>query len=293
MILMSQSIICFVASSVDPASMNIANNLLEVADWEKLDYPSLNKQAFFCREINSLLMVIDSELVFTENFPGINFDVERFIFLSRHESAAKLPALLLHFTGNWTEDVKLGGNARSLGVSDPVLGKVIFTNLVVQAENAGVSERVKISLEATHHGPTSINKPLTFVEIGSDLEIWKNKKLGEVWANTLIEAIRDFLNRKTADYSVAIGFGGPHYAPNFTKVEIRSNIAMSHIAPKYVINDIDRDIIVQAIERSGQRPNLVLLDWKGLTNDQRKKLLTIFQDMEELNVLRTKDVLRR
>jgi len=278
-----------ISSSLDPASVNMANNIIEITSCELMEKSS-SLTLYYCEEIKSQLLIIDSDLIYLDNLPRLKHDPRRLIFLSRHSSASRTLSLLIHFTGNWTNEAKYGGKPSSLGISDPILGKIIFNSLskTVIQENM---EHIPISLEATHHGPSELDKPLVFVEIGSDLDAWKNKKLGYLWAITLIESIKKLLDQKYGNYVTAIGFGGPHYVPNFTEIERKTRIAMSHIAPKYVIDDIDKQIVSQAITRSETDTKLAIIDWKGLNSKQRKKILQILDTFTELEVARARNVL--
>lgn len=278
-----------ISSSLDPASINIANNLIETAGCELVE-KSNSFVLYYCEEVKSRLIIVDSDLIYIDKLPVLKQNPKRFIFLSRHSSSSKTLSLLVHFTGNWTSEAKYGGKPYSLGISDPILGKLIFNalNETIIKENI---RNIPISLEATHHGPSELDRPVVFVEIGSDLDAWKNKKLGYLWALTLIESINKLINKKYCNYITAIGFGGPHYAPNFTKIERETRIAIGHIAPKYVISSIDERMMLQAISRSETKTKLAILDWKGLNSEQRKKILHFLDTFTDLEVLRARSIL--
>ncbi len=280
-----------ISSLIDPASINMAKNLIEISDCELVN-KTKNNELYYCDDIRSQLLIINSDLIDLEKLPSLEINPSRLIFLSRHSSTAKILSLSIHFTGNWTSEAKYGGKPFSLGISDPLLGKIIFNELNRIAEQEKL-EKIPISLEATHHGPTELNKPLIFVEIGSDIDAWKNEKLGYLWAVTLYESLRRLLNRENNDYIPAVGFGGPHYAPNFTEIERRTRIAMGHIAPKYVIDQIDKRMILQAINRSKARPALAIIDWKGLNSEQRNKILNALRELTEIEVVRARNILSK
>jgi len=292
---MFRELTCIVSSKKDLASINIKKNLLELCHWEKIAEPIFNASSsdiLFCKEINSILITIENELIHINKAIINEKIINRYIFISRHTSKAGIPALLMHFTGNWTNDSSMGGTPRTLSYSDPILAKLIFQHLISNYEPLLSKKNISISLEATHHGPTALSKPLFFVEIGSNIDTWKDTRLGRIWADTIIEILSKTRNVKQNIKNVALGFGGPHYAPNFNKVELLTDIAMSHIASKYVIDHIDVNMLHQAISRSGKKPNIILLDWKGLSGDQRKRIIMLSEHFSDIEVVRTRDMLK-
>jgi len=71
---------------------------------------------------------------------------------------------------------------------------------------------------------------------------------------------------------VAIGFGGPHYAPNFTEVVLKGRVAVGHILPNYAFDYIDETMFSQMIEKTIPKPELALVDWKGLKSEEKVKV---------------------
>ncbi len=53
---------------------------------------------------------------------------------------------------------------------------------------------------------------------------------------------------------------------------LRTDIAVGHIIPKYVLSEIDEDTMRQAVDRTHPRPGFALLDWKGLGREKRRIL---------------------
>ena len=151
--------------------------------------------------------------------------------------------------------------------------KQIFEKLKTNSEKYHLKE-CKITLECTHHGPL-VNKPVMFIEIGSDEEQWKNKKAAEIIAKTIIEMLN-----KNNSYKIAFGIGGPHYCNAFNKVLLRTNIALGHICPKYELESLDKEMLLQAIEKTIPKPEFILLDWKGLGKEKQR----IIELIKELNL---------
>jgi D-aminoacyl-tRNA deacylase len=70
-------------------------------------------------------------------------------------------------------------------------------------------------------------------------------------------------------FKIAAGFGGPHYAPSFTKKTLETEYAIGHIVPEYVYDKITVREIEMAVERSDEKVEYALIDWKGLNKKQR------------------------
>jgi D-tyrosyl-tRNA(Tyr) deacylase len=127
-------------------------------------------------------------------------------------------------------------------------------------------------MEATHHGPL-INKPCVYIEIGATDTEWKDTKAAFVVAKTIAETMKNFKGNKYRE--VAVGIGGPHYCPNFNKIQLKSNIALSHIIAQYNL-PVSEEMIKEAIEKTEEEVDFVLLDWKGIGNaDERKRIMEI------------------
>ncbi len=66
----------------------------------------------------------------------------------------------------------------------------------------------------------------------------------------------------------AIGLGGPHYAPRHTDVVLHTDVGIGHILPKYA--SIDEALLERAIARTRGGIELLVLDWKGMSSEQRQ-----------------------
>ena len=130
-------------------------------------------------------------------------------------------------------------------------------------------------MEVTHHGPL-INKPCLFIEIGSDDEGWKNRRAGFIVAKTIAETIRNF---KPNEYrEIAIGIGGPHYCPVFNKIQLNSNVAISHIIPTYA-TPISEEMIREAIQKTDEELDFVVIDWKAFNSEERQRIIALLEKM--------------
>ncbi|MFH1470286.1 MAG: D-aminoacyl-tRNA deacylase, partial [Candidatus Micrarchaeota archaeon] len=122
-------------------------------------------------------------------------------------------------------------------------------------------------MECTHHGPTSMKTPFFFIEIGSTEKEWVNEKAGEIVADAIMKSVEPELPK----FRIAMGAGGTHYCPSFTKFEIETDLAFAHIIPNYAADSIEEETFQQGVEKS--KTKLLVLDWKGLKGSQREKII--------------------
>jgi D-aminoacyl-tRNA deacylase len=191
------------------------------------------------------------------------FNPQAYIFLSRHYAESGIPSLTAHTTGNFSPEAKFGGKGREVGKADPSLLK---NYLIALSKKGGRVPGYKITMEATHHGPTSLQRPVLFVELGSSEEQWGDKKAAEV----IVEALVESLTQKSVWGKVALGFGGTHYPQKFTQMSIDGDVAFSHVVPKHSLEFVDEAVLGQMIQRTNAPVRLAALDWKGLGQHKDK-----------------------
>ncbi len=268
--------IILVGSNKDPASMNIWDNLQEILDFETTEKKFMNKPIYFCRELGVHSIIIDSDLITADFLEELPPEFSRILFLSKHASKKGVPSLLVHFPGNWTKDNSMGGKPRTLSVADPILHKALVMELSKMSSDGIVPRKYTIGIEVTHHGPT-INRACTFIEIGSSPEEWKDKNAGRIIAEVIIKALENM--EKYSGMDAWVGVGGPHYAPKFFSALVSKPILLGHIIPKYVIDEVNKEVLVMALERSLVRIKGVIIDWKGLKSQQRQKIISILETL--------------
>lgn len=195
------------------------------------------------------------------------FKPEICVFASRHRSESKKPTLTCHSPGNFSTP-GAGGNERELSYAPALYLQKAINLLKIYGNNIPYD----VSFEVTHHGPTNLSFPVIFIEVGSCEEQWNDLSACEVAADVIYE----ILTRDIKEVPTAIGFGGPHYAPNFTKIS--DKIAAGHIAPKYAADFLDRKMIEQMIEKTVPRPDFAVIDWKGLKGSRRRNIIEILDD---------------
>lgn len=249
-----------VSSGEDIASINIAKMLIERFDFREGD-EKFDGSPVFIKE-NLKLIRLKKDLIFADYLDDY-FLTDAYIFISRHKSESKLPCLTAHFPGNFSDDISYGGKVRELAYTCPSFHKEYIKQLWQLRE---LAPKYQIVIEPMHHGPTSLNKPVIFVEIGSTENEWRDAKAGEVVAKALMNTI----NAMPRYDKVGIGFGGTHYSDKFTKFLIESEFALGAIAPKYSLQFIDEEILSQMVEKCLQKVDYAILDWKGLGKEKAR-----------------------
>jgi len=256
-----------VASKKDKAGINITTNLSQFRKNPLIS--SIQKQ-----DSGFDFYLVEEEIIFTENLDMEKINKYDFIiFASKHKSEKGVKTLTVHAPGNF-RNADLGGEMGKVCKSSALFQKQIFEKLRKNAEEHNL--KYDVTLESTHHGPL-INKPCIFIEIGSSENEWVNRKAGFIIAKTISEIIQEF--KENPYNEIAIGIGGPHYCPNFNKIQLNSNIAISHVIPQYVF-PLTEEMIKEAIEKTEEEIDLAILDWKGLGNaEQRQEVLDILDKL--------------
>ncbi|MEM3406459.1 MAG: D-aminoacyl-tRNA deacylase [Nitrososphaerota archaeon] len=260
----------FVLSKEDPAGLTIRKVLLEKYPFKYEGEKFQGEEVF---NLNNIKLITLKESILFKDYIEKFFKTDLIIFLSRHSSEKGEPSILVHATGNWNEEAKLGGKPKELSVTSTACIREALHTIKKEVEKSNLVDW-KIGLEVTHHGPLT-EKPSIFIEVGSTIEQWKNIEAAEIIAKAAFSAI-EAKNK----FSSAVGFGGPHYAPIFTKLVLENLYEIGHIAPKYVF-PLNKEIIKKAFEKTIEKPEIALLDWKGLSSINRKKLVDI---LTEINI---------
>lgn len=237
-------------SKKDIAGKNIGKILIE-----KHKFEEVNENLYKNRDL--LIMQIDSEVMYLTK---LDLKPEICIVASRHSSESKMPCLTLHSTGNFSV-AELGGNSKELGISPALYIAKGLKNL----KKNSTHEKCEICLEATHHGPTQLNFPIMFMEVGSSLKEWQNLNLCEIVADSIYETLTNEPEKKDS----AIGFGGGHYCKKFSQIE---NFALGHICPKYNLSKIDEKIIDEMIKKTIPLPRYALIEKKGMSKEKKRIL---------------------
>jgi len=243
------------ASRKDPAAMNIS------AELEKL---------------GTKPVYLETDSIHSENIDKQLFG-DIFIFISKHKSGQKSKTLTIHAPGNWKQ-ADLGGQPGKVCLTASFFLKHLFLILNKLAEGSGY----QVSMEVTHHGPY-MEKPCCFIEIGSSEEEWQDKNAAKIVAEAVKQAISTDIG---IGWVSAIGIGGPHYCPNFNKVQAASKYALGHIIPEYSL-PLTPGMLKEAIDKTLPQPELAILDWKGLVGAEERKNILILLEQAGLKYIRT------
>jgi D-aminoacyl-tRNA deacylase len=250
----SNPTIVLITSTEDPASTNIAGRLLERHGFESTGVVLFEKQVY--QKDSLLLVTIDTRIVTPPDLDAY-FNPQAYVFLSRHRAESGIASVTAHTTGNFTDDASQGGKPREIGRVNPDLLKNYMISLW---KHSNELREFQVTIEATHHGPTSLLKPVLFVEIGSGDSSWRDERVGGIIADALMESLA---SGKTWD-KVALGFGGTHYPDKFNKMVLETDTALASIAAKYALGGVDEPMFGQLIQKSTRFPRAVAIDWKGV-----------------------------
>jgi D-aminoacyl-tRNA deacylase len=92
-----------------------------------------------------------------------------------------------------------------------------------------------------------------------------------------MEAISKLAESST---KTVLGIGGPHYNSKFAKLALDSDIAFGHMIPKYALPYVDAQILKQCIERTSEKVEHAVLDWKGIKGENKQPLVTMLEETE-------------
>lgn len=253
-----------IVSKKDPAGMNIKERLLELYEWEN------DNSVYQLKKNNDIkLYTVEKESIFNEDIDK-EIEADMFVFATKHQSSSGVHSLCVHSPGNWGK-AEFGGKDRKLCIAP---ARYLRTALFLLKKNASELDYEVIE-EVTHHGPF-LQKSCFFIEIGSNEESWENKEAAKVIAKTIMEV----LDSKPKNHAVGFGIGGLHHTPILTKVMEKNDIAFGHVCPKYNLHNLDKEMIVQALEKTQEDVDFVVLDWKGLGKEKQR----ILDLLKELNL---------
>ncbi len=260
----------FVYSSEDAVSIGAADELKSMLNMEhdmEIDGNMHFRQGDGLEMLGVGTRLVDADYV--ERLVKTDF----IVFLSKHSSAAGVPAFTVHSEGNWSDAAALGGAAKELSVAAPVQMKGFLAALHAAASEAKVD--VQVVYEATHHGPL-LKTPSFFAELGGNVETTQDTRL----IGVLAEAAERFTHPEgdTMDYDkIAVYIGGMHYARRATELALNKDYASAHIMPKHYVDNVE--LLEQAFSRSSVKPEIALIEWKSINADKRNKVLRKLEDM--------------
>jgi len=254
-----------VAYQSDPAGSNMASYMMQ----------DMRKQGDIYHGKNFDLVVISTPAI-SADWIEEKYQYDSYVFLSKHASESGTLALTCHSTGNFSE-AQFGGFPRQIAIPHPHLQKSYMKHLWAKRNNFS---KFEITIEATHHGPTALNKPALFIEIGTTQKEWNDKNLCESVAKIIVEEVC----KEPEKHKVAICFGGTHYPQKFNKELIEGEFALGTVVPKHALDNLD-DILFSHILDRNKEAKYALVDWRGLGKN-KQKVVNLIQntDLEMIKI---------
>jgi D-aminoacyl-tRNA deacylase len=244
-------------SKLDPAGINIINQLNKSSFTPHFPIIELEKETIYSDNIND------------KTYPELR-NIDFLVFASKHQSEKKEKALCIHAPGNF-RSADFGGKTGKVCKTSAFVLKYLFKNLNENAKNIDY----KITMEATHHGPL-IDFPCCFIELGSSEEQWNDESIAKIIAETIL-TLENFDKFDFKEYIPCLAIGGPHYCPNFNKIQLSSNYAISHVIAEYNL-PLTETILIEAEKNTLEQIKEILIDWKGCGNsEERNKLIEVLK----------------
>ncbi|MDR1991932.1 MAG: hypothetical protein LBQ98_00265 [Nitrososphaerota archaeon] len=268
--------ILLVYSLLDIAGVNIAQQILKQHVFKKSSVTYKNSPLYTAKINNCqvTLVALQDEVVYAQYLQKDFPDADLVVFLSRHSSQSGKPTLTVHTPGNFA-DAEFGGVPKTLSVAPAAVMQAALKTLDYYKQSLSLSN-YQVCYECTHHGP-SIDVPAMFVELGSSPVQWGDVQGAKAVAQSAISAINAFTN---VSFSAVLGIGGTHYTEKFTALALSESVLFGHMIPKYAVASIDAAMIKQCIERTFEKVQLALLDWKGIRSDDKPGLLFALETVE-------------
>ncbi len=260
--------IAIVYSARDPVGLGVASRILSTTRWAEASCA----RSFLCRrseDLQAYLAGFPEDSIYMEFLDEVfgGLGVSAYLVLSRHASRSGRPSLTVHSTGNYGE-AEYGGRPRELGWSNPTLEGALLRKYFEAARSRGLLERYWIGLEATHHGPTGLRTPITFIEIGSTEAEWSDAAAQEAMAEAVVEA----LSSPAPACERAAGFGGTHYPERHTKLMLEGGLCYGHVLARYALQYPDRRVIGQAMQKNSGGISKVVVERKSVGAEARRAI---------------------
>ena len=261
--------IAIVYSTRDPAGRGAASALASIADWSPSSCPAA-VQCLESRDLGARLAGFAEDSIYMDFLDEVFPDVDAYLVLSRHSSKSGRPSLTVHTPGNYGP-AEFGGRPRELAWSNPRLEGALLRSYARSARGRGLLGRYWVGLEATHHGPTALSRPITFIEIGSTEAEWSDPLAQEAMAEAVLEALRS----PPPSCRQVAGFGGTHYPERHTRLVLEGDACYGHILAKYALEDPDPDVVSQAMDRNHGGISAVVVEKKSIGAPARELIMEI------------------
>jgi len=265
--------ILLVSSKKDVASLNIAKQILENYSFEeKASFQGNPVYETILGNRKVRLITLNEESVKAQSLTNSFDELDLMVFISRHSSKSGTPTLSVHTPGNLGK-AELGGLPRRVSISPANAMRNALRMMARLRSEMQLS--YDVSYECTHHGP-SLDVPTMFVELGSSAAQWNDPVGAEAVAQAAMEAVSAF---GVSQAKAVLGIGGPHYNSKFTRIALENDLAFGHIIPKYAIEGIDIEIIRHCVDRTLEKVDNAILDWKGIRGENKVSLVKMLTEI--------------
>ena len=240
--------------------INIRKSLLDNWDWVETKYTF--DESPVLQHKNIRLVYSEKDVIEADHcdLP----DADLLIYGSRHRSQANKPSLLTHVTGNLGPDNNYGGNPFELSYASTRAIRQSYFSLKKEQRNLNL-DNFDVTVEATHHGPTSLKIPLIFVEVGSTEVEYQNMKAISAVARTIMSLC---LDKPLTNIIPCVCFGGGHYTTRFNELMELTNVSIGHILPKYQRENLTVNIVEQMIDKTIEKVKWAIIDRSSLNAEQ-------------------------
>jgi len=240
--------------------VNIRNTLLD--NWDFVETGETFDGTPIYKYKHIRLVYSEKDVIHADHSDTLGADL--LLYGSRHKSEANKPSLLTHVTGNLSKDNSHGGNPLELSFASTRAIRESYLGLLKEKDDLGL-RNFDVTVEATHHGPTSLKTPLMFIEVGSTETEYRNENAILAVARTIMSIC---LTKDEEKIKPSICFGGGHYATRFDELMEITPVAVGHILPKYHRQNLTIQIVEQMIEKTFEKVHWAIIDRSSLNAEQ-------------------------
>jgi D-aminoacyl-tRNA deacylase len=247
--------LAIVVSRADSASEHIGEQLLTSAAWTEHEDPTTPEAdggGTYYR------LTDGDEPVELRTFEELHihaeglaepFDGPELLFVVSRHAGETGPLLTAHPTGN-PGPAEFGGEPAAFARAAPNAKAALLAAFDEQAPDG-----YEVGLECTHHGPTDLDVPALFVELGSEQEQWADEAGARAVAAAVLACRTATPDRKRQ----LVGFGGGHYVPRFERIVRETDWAVGHVVADWALAEMDRTdaTLRRVFERSAAEYALV------------------------------------
>lgn len=191
----------FIATTTDPASVNIYSHLMKNFVWSELSSSGHERKIFKSVPVDHppVYLWMVHEPTIHINYPDVKFlqdfvaqgaeecppSLQEILFLSKHAAKSGTVSLTVHPVGiPWLDDASSAGGIPGRCTPPSTHIGPLYRAVNIATKARGLDAVFQTSLEATHHGPYC-DIPCCYVEIGSSENEWSNEDAGDVWSTCL------------------------------------------------------------------------------------------------------------